>query len=193
MPPAPRGHPYIGTAIECLFFLISGLQFGLGLHLISVFPERRAWLIKHPELIPGYYFVGIGFGAVVAATAVTEAIESQLFPWSFDSIDNMFSDFFLPAWACATVALLISTARRYPHLDGRRDAALLLVGILPWAVLVVVFAVRDSAFHVQPPCGLNSCAARLSCNYCCGTMERIHARRAIILRSWPRSTGRRIC
>jgi hypothetical protein len=151
MPAAPRGHPYIGAAFDCLFYLLSGLQFGLGLHLISVFPERRTWLIKHPKLIPGYYFVGIGFGAVVAVTAVTETIKYQLFPWTFDFIYNIFSNFFLPAWACATVALLISTARRYPHLDGRREAILLLVGILPWAILVVVFAVLDSAFHVQPP------------------------------------------
>lgn len=121
-------------------YLITGLQLGLELHLASVFPEKQGWLDRAPWVLPLYYLAGLGMAGIVCGTTLAEARSIRL-PWSPGQAADIFNGVLLPAWALAVPSLLGVQALRHPEPEGRREAALLLAGSLPWTATIAILTV----------------------------------------------------
>jgi diguanylate cyclase (GGDEF)-like protein len=136
------GHAPVLFAARSAYYLLTGLQMGLELHLASLIPERPAWLARRPWVVPLYYAVGIGSGTLTCATFISEEILGRkVFPWSADTIAALLSDVGLPAWAVAVSVLLASRALRHPEPAGRQQAGLVLAGTFPWLLYSLAAAV----------------------------------------------------
>lgn len=126
---------------QVLFYLLSGLQFGLELHLVSLLPAPRRWT-RFRWAIPGFYIIGGGIGVLAAAGFILQEVAVAISaPWSWLTSAMLLNDVLLPVWALAVVVLLTRPAWSYPQAQGRHQAALVLLGVLPWAVLVLGLAV----------------------------------------------------
>ncbi len=126
------------TAIAGLFFLVvSGFQMGVELHLASVIPERQPWVARRPWVIPAYHVAGIGFGVMAGLAFVADVFQIQIFPWNSDQLAYVLSTVLLPFWSTAVVVLLGWESLRNPDPQGRQQAGLVLVGVLPWTILTV--------------------------------------------------------
>ncbi|HET9766086.1 MAG TPA: diguanylate cyclase [Thermoanaerobaculia bacterium] len=120
-----------------LFYLLTGLQMGLELHLASVIPERQTWLQRHRWVVPTYYAVGLAFAALGIVTYAGGGLGIEL-PWTSRQFDWILNNVALPAWAFVETALLARPALTHPEPQGRHQAALVLAGVFPWAAVVAV-------------------------------------------------------
>jgi diguanylate cyclase (GGDEF)-like protein len=131
-------------AARTAFYLLTGLQMGLELHLASLIPERPAWLVRRPWVVPLYYAVGLGSGTLTAATFVSERVlDLRIFPWSAAGIATLLSEAGLPLWAVGVSVLLGAQALRTPQPVGRQQAGLVLAGIFPWLLYSLASAVSS--------------------------------------------------
>lgn len=123
---------------QVLFYLVSGLQFGLELHLVSLLPAPRPWVLRRRWLIPAFYVFGGGLGilSVLGYLAQEAGIEIRA-PWIWLTSGALLNDVLLPVWAVAVAGLLAYPAITYPEPQGRHQAGLMLLGSLPWVVLVL--------------------------------------------------------
>ncbi|RPH56729.1 PDZ domain-containing protein, partial [bacterium] len=137
--PEPVGKPALETAVLLVYSLLTGLQLGLELHLAATIPERRAWLVRRPWIVPALYTAG-ALLALVAAIAVRSSEQAERF----------FGLFGLPVWAVAVTAILLEPVLRDPDGQGRRDAAIVLAGTVPWSCFVVVSAALEASGIVLP-------------------------------------------
>ncbi|HEY2738705.1 MAG TPA: diguanylate cyclase [Thermoanaerobaculia bacterium] len=136
-------------AARTAFYLLTGLQMGLELHLASLIPERPAWLVRRPWVVPLYYAVGLGSGTLTCATFVSERVLGvKIFPWSAAAIANLLAEAGLPLWAVGVSVLLGVQALRTPQPAGRQQAGLVLAGIFPW--LLYSLASAASSFVGWP-------------------------------------------
>jgi diguanylate cyclase (GGDEF)-like protein len=136
-------------AARTAFYLLTGLQMALELHLASLIPERPAWLLRRPWVVPLYYAVGLGSGTLTCATFVSERVLGvKIFPWSADAIANLLAEAGLPLWAVGVSVLLGVQALRTPQPAGRQQAGLVLAGIFPW--LLYSLASAASSFVGWP-------------------------------------------
>src|SRR4030095_5379453 len=126
------------TATQAFFYLLTGIQFGIELHLASVIPQRRGFLERWPWMPRLYYAVGLGAGCVVSATFLAERFGKALFPWTTEAASNAMLFWGLPVWAILVTALLAAPALRFPEPQGRQQATLVLAGVLPWTAFVLV-------------------------------------------------------
>lgn len=117
-----------------VYYLISGAQLGVELHLASVIPKRRKFIARWPWIVPLYYVVGLLVSAMlITATFIfysdlrAQAAQFLLFSYYFELA-------LLPIWATLILGLLIGPALRYPEPTGRQQALLVFLGILPWAI-----------------------------------------------------------
>ena len=132
-PPGSAGTLWLRPVFFAAFYLLTGLQMGLELHLASLIPERPDWLRRRRWVVPFYYVVGLGLGTATCASSLSEEmLGRQLFPWSADAIAGFLGDFGIPGWAVAVSALLAVQALRHPEPAGRHQAGLVLAGTLPW-------------------------------------------------------------
>ncbi|MGV8041817.1 MAG: diguanylate cyclase [Thermoanaerobaculaceae bacterium] len=123
---------------QVLFYLVSGLQFGLELHLVSLLPAPRAWVRRRRWLIPAFYVFGGGLGVLsVLGYVAEEAGVDIAAPWSWLTSGVLLNDVLLPVWAVAVAGLLAYPAVTYPEPQGRHQAGLMLLGSLPWVALVL--------------------------------------------------------
>jgi diguanylate cyclase (GGDEF)-like protein len=120
------------------FYLLTGLQMGLELHLASVIPVRQPWLSRHRWVVPLYYAVGAAFAVLGVVTYVAERGLDVELPWTVAGFDLVLFNFGFPLWALAETALLMRPALRHPEPQGRHQAGLVLAGVLPWVALVAV-------------------------------------------------------
>ena len=137
MPSFLIGYPVLSVATTVIYFLLTGAQAGLVLHLAAVIPEPARWVRRWPRVIPAIY---ITCWLVALAPPVTMALEAagwKSLPWSSSVLQLWVSNRFLPLWAAATVGLLLHPAFLYPQPAGRRLARLVLAGALPWAIVTV--------------------------------------------------------
>jgi diguanylate cyclase (GGDEF)-like protein len=135
------GSPFREAIVQSLFFLLTGLQIGLELHLASLLPERHAWLRRHPWMVQLYYAVGLGLGLNACLTYLgSEILGRPLLPWSANSAEKLLLQFGLPVWALAVALLLGTQALRFPTPEGRHQAGLVLAGVLPWCLFVGAMA-----------------------------------------------------
>ena len=131
-------------AARSAFYLLTGLQMALELHLASLIPERPAWLARRPWVVPLYYAVGLGFGIVTCATFVSEDILGlRVFPWGAETIATVLAQVGLPTWAVAVSLLLGMQALRFPEPAGRQQAGLVLAGTFPWLLYSLASAVSS--------------------------------------------------
>ena len=131
-----------------LFFVLSGVQMGLELHLASVIPDRPGWLRERSWLVPAIYGVGIGVCTGIAIVVVAEFLGWESFPGTADAANLVFNRILFPVWALAVPALLLVPALRHPETQGRQQAGLVLAGVLPWTATSIVATAHD---YVEAP------------------------------------------
>ena len=87
------GRPLLGAAALSAYYLLTGLQIGIELHLTSLIPERARWLRGRPWIVPAWYAAGLGVGIAGAATYLSEQIAGRaLLPWTLDGVDRLLQD-----------------------------------------------------------------------------------------------------
>jgi diguanylate cyclase (GGDEF)-like protein len=135
LPTQTVGMPMVAFVAEILFWLLTGLQFSVELHLASVLPEPQGWFVgrRLPKLL--YYGFGLGFGVLVAASWLLALEELPLFAWLGTDAGSLFFDAWFMIWVVGVVLLLANTALRWPSATGRHQALLVLFGVAPWALL----------------------------------------------------------
>ncbi len=133
-----------------LYYVLTGVQMALELHLASVIPERAAWLRRRPWLVGGYYTVGLGIGAFTCVGFLTEMFDHQILPWSFDSVERLVFGFGTVVWAVAVVAILYSQIRAARDPQHRNQAVLVLLGVMPWAAYTLVWE-GITSLGLSPP------------------------------------------
>src|SRR6185295_9528540 len=133
------------------YYLLTGLQIGVELHLASLIPERPGWLRARPWIVPIYYAVGLGLGLVSCATYVAEEVAGRrIFPWSVVDVDRLLEHVGLPVWALAVTLLLAIQALRHPEPRGRHQAGLVLAAAIPWMLFVFATAALDRSGIARP-------------------------------------------
>src|SRR6185436_17212695 len=155
LPPAGSvGTLWIRPAYLAAYYVLTGLQMGLELHLASLIPERPAWLRARPWVVPLYYVVGLGLGLTTCASYVSEELLGRrIFPWSSDAIGGFMQAFGLVGWAVAVSFLLATQALRTAEgadASGRHQAGLVLAGTLPWFLFLLASSVL-TRLGWQPP------------------------------------------
>lgn len=151
MPTHLIGFATLEPVRSVLFFLLTGFQIGVELHLASLIPTRQRWIERHRWVIPAYYAAGASVVMVAVAARLTEGTAgTQLLPWSLQQADTLVSDIAIPVWACAIVVLLVLPAFRFPLPEGRQQAGLVLLGALPWAGIAIWSSVSN-LLGTRPP------------------------------------------
>jgi diguanylate cyclase (GGDEF)-like protein len=154
LPVSALGRPGLAAAALSAYYLLTGLQIGLELHLASLIPERPPWLRKRPWVVPLYYLTGIGIGLLGCATSLTEALETPIFPWTSQQADTVLLEFGIPVWALAVTVLLTLQALHHPEPRGRHQAGLVLAGTIPWLLFMVSSAILARLGFPLPPWAL---------------------------------------
>lgn len=138
MPIYAIGHPLATAVGETVFFLLTGIQISVELHLVSLIPGRAPWVSRWPGLVRGFYIIGLGLGVILAGAVITDfAIPGRHIPWPTD-IGYRIVDWVLPLWAVTIGGMLAYQMLHYPSPRGRQQAGLVLVGISPWIIFTLV-------------------------------------------------------
>jgi diguanylate cyclase (GGDEF)-like protein len=131
------GRPWLGASAISAFYLLTGLQIGVELHLASLIPERAGWLRARPWIVPVYYVIGLGIGLGCWATYLAEEVLGlRTFPWTMGEVDRLLRQFGLPIWACVVTLVLALQALRHAEPRGRQQAGLVLAATIPWMLFV---------------------------------------------------------
>lgn len=136
------------TVIAVAFRLLTGLQFGLELHLASMIPSPLPWLERDPRRVRGLYVIGLGLGLFAAAALLAERSGWGNAATISHLADELLLTWMLPIWALAVVALIGWRAARHPEPRGRHQAWLVLLGLAPW-VAIVLFGTAAGIFGFE--------------------------------------------
>jgi diguanylate cyclase (GGDEF)-like protein len=140
-----------GAASLAAYYLLTGLQIGVEMHLASLIPERPGWLRRRGWIVPFYYALGLGLGGASCATSLTEELLGRrIFPWTVGDVDRLLQHAVLPGWALAVTLLLASQALRHAEPRGRHQAGLVLAATIPWMLFTVAGAALEVAGHELP-------------------------------------------
>lgn len=139
LPPAGSvGSLWLRPLYLAAYYVLTGLQMGLELHLASLIPERPAWLRARRWVVPLYYVTGLGLGTMTCASYLSEEVLGRrIFPWSADALGGFMQDFGLVGWAVAVSLLLAAQALRSSEAAGRHQAGLVLAGTFPWFLFLL--------------------------------------------------------
>jgi diguanylate cyclase (GGDEF)-like protein len=110
----------------------------LEMHLASVIPEPRPWLRRRRWLVPLFYAAGLGLGVLGCLTQLVDSGLPLPLPWSAEAFDVALFQYGFAAWASIVLALLAGPALRHPEPQKRHQAALVFVGVVPWALRVAL-------------------------------------------------------
>ena len=141
-----QGHPVLADVAGSAYYLLTGWQIGVYLHLASLIPERAEWLRSRPWIVPLYYAAGLGTGAVGCATYLLTVL-----PWSLEDLDRLLRLAVLPLWSLAVTLLLAIQALRHPEPRGRQQAGLVLAAAIPWMLFTVWSSALERAGFTLPP------------------------------------------
>jgi diguanylate cyclase (GGDEF)-like protein len=144
------GLSWLKTWSSCAFYLLTGVEFSLELHLASLIPERPAWLRRRPWVVPAYYVVGLGFGLVWCAIYLGDERGARTLPWTSGQADAWLNQFALPFWALAVSTLLASQALRHPEPRGRHQAGLVLSATGAWFLFTLYTSILSLTGHPAP-------------------------------------------
>ncbi len=137
LPGLSVGYPGLGFFRNFGFYLLTGFQLGVELHLASSLPAKPRWIRSNGWIVPVYYAIGIATALVAILPLVSESLLGPgALPWTFVTAEELVNNVVLPLWATAVVLLLGSQALRFPEPQGRQQAGLVLLGVLPWAAIV---------------------------------------------------------
>ncbi len=131
------GIAWLDYATEVAFYLLSGLQFTVELHLVLRVPDVHPWARKAPWLVPGVYAAGIGTGILLAAAYTADYMQWSFIPFTQASVAMVLNYGLLPLWSLLLVLLLGVQAARHPEPAGRHQAGFILLGVLPWVLLIL--------------------------------------------------------
>ncbi|MEM9291938.1 MAG: diguanylate cyclase [Acidobacteriota bacterium] len=123
-------------------YLLSGLQLGTEVHLISRIPEPHRWARRYPWIIPAVYALGFAAAALAATTELATARGIAL-PWSVDTIAFFFNNAIILPWALAVALLLLNQSLFHEDPHGRMKASWVLAGALPWVIYSVYISSVD--------------------------------------------------
>ncbi len=139
LPMAVVGAATIEVLTNTFSLLLNGAQFGIMLHLACLIPQRQRWLRRHVWVVPCLYLSGFSFWILAALTYLVEDVSERNFlPWSFDLFRNVLLGPVMVLWATLMIVFLSFPTLRHPTLQGRRQAGLVLLGTLPWAIFIFV-------------------------------------------------------
>ena len=146
LPIAVIGRPALGAAAALAYYLLTGLQVGVEMHLASLIPDRPNWLLRRPWIVPLYYAAGGALGAASCATYVSEGMLGLRFlPWGAAAMERLLQTAVLPVWAVVVTVLLATQTLRQSEPRGRHQAGLVLAATIPW----MVFTVASAAFQLS--------------------------------------------
>jgi hypothetical protein len=139
LPEFSIGLPVVAAISTATFYLVIGAQAATDLHIVSLIPVRRKWIVRRPWLVPAFYVIGLGVGALTALTFVIEDVfKKDLFPWSSGALEAFTNGPFLFAWASAVAVILIVGMVTYSTARQRRLTAIVLAGTGPWVLYVYI-------------------------------------------------------
>ena len=134
----PQGwtfHIGYAYAFALFWYLVTGVQIALEVHLVSLIPERLKILRRRPSLITAIYVLGFVLAMTMAALALDQ--------WFFNTLDSaslliLFETSVLTIWASIVVLILIWQIYRATTPRGRNQALLILIGLLPWTFYILL-------------------------------------------------------
>jgi len=130
--------PFVVSLGGTLFFyLLTGIQMGLLLHLASVIPSRPPWLQKRPWIPYFYYGIGLSASTIISISILTEALGHRVLPWPSDLLSGPMFDVLMSLWAVSVIVILVHQVVRSSERTERAQAMLVLFGLLPWAVFTL--------------------------------------------------------
>lgn len=135
------------TFAGMVFFLVSGIEMVLELHLAAVIPDKHSWIRKYPWLLWLLYTCGLGFGALGALSFGMESLGVSWWPTTTVLLYNGLNKVIFPIWALSLVLLLGSQAIHYPVAQGRHQAGLVLVGVFPWTIYALAGTVYPDFYN----------------------------------------------
>lgn len=138
MPIYAIGHPAATSIGEAVFFVLTGIQIGVELHLVSLIPGRAPWLLRWPRLTKIFYVIGFGLGGILGGATIVDFLTPGLhLPWPTD-INFAILQWVVPLWALSIGTMLIHQMMNYPSPRGRQQAGLVLIGVAPWILVTLV-------------------------------------------------------
>jgi len=140
LPTALEAVPGWPTVATTAFYLLTGLQLGLELHLATEIPTRQRWSDR-PWLRPAFY----GAAAAVAAVGTTSALmyrltEGRAAEVAFQT-ELLLDSVALNGWALAVVGILLLQLRGAASDRHRHQVRLVLAGVVPWAAYMLTVEV----------------------------------------------------
>ncbi|HHQ48849.1 MAG TPA: PDZ domain-containing protein, partial [Acidobacteria bacterium] len=120
-----------------LFYLLTGIQMGLLLHLASVIPSSPPWMKKRRWIPYLYYGIGLSASTLISISIVTDAMGHRILPWPSEVLDGPVFDVLMSLWAVAVILILTYQVARSTGRTERAQALLVLIGLLPWAIFTL--------------------------------------------------------
>jgi len=132
------------------FYVLSGAQLALELHLAATISDARPCPASRRRLIVGVYVLGATVALAGAATYGFSLHGESPVPWTVEQFDLWMHRTVLPLWAGGLVALLLWGVARAPERRARLQAGLVLLGVLPWAVYMTAVWLQGFPGRVGP-------------------------------------------
>ena len=133
------------------FYIVSGFQFVVEMHLVSTIPAQHPWFRRSPWVLRLCYAFGVVVTALAAVTFLAGVFEWTWFSWQTLSADFFLNNVLLPVWVIAVLLLLGTQAIRYPEPLGRHQAGLVLLGVLPWMAMVAATSIFHLSNYISAP------------------------------------------
>ncbi len=138
------GSPVLAAVTGAGSLLLNGVQFGTMLHLACVIPQRQRWLRRRPWVVPALYGSGFVLGAFGLATYLIDEVWARdPLSWSYGFFQGPVQSLWMLAWATLLIVFLGIPALRHGTRQGRKQAGLVLLGSLPWAIFTYAGTMLD--------------------------------------------------
>ena len=129
--------------------LLIGLQIGVELHLAASIPSRSRFGRRRRWLVPAFYALGCGMGAMLALTLIFDTAAVEL-PWSLELAETLFWDVGSVLWAASVTVLLITAAARCREALSRQQTLLVLLAGLPWSLHIMAQVLMERLSGAHP-------------------------------------------
>jgi diguanylate cyclase (GGDEF)-like protein len=135
-----------------LFYMLSALSVGVGLHLSSMIPEPSAWFQERRWMIKLFYALPFFVAFMNCTTYVTQQIfHLRLFPWRTEQADLMIYDRLWPLWLSFVIAMLISQIMTANDKAIKYKSILLLFSLLPILIVLGLDMLLFQVLHLPRP------------------------------------------